>query len=317
MSLVLQELKDVYTADAIHAVLREVPSDMDAFYSRILDVMSQQAKSKELVKAILTWTVCAARPLTTDELRNALVSQLKMAVYDIDRAIKSYCGQLVFVDSHSLVQVIHQTVRDYLLSIKSTSDFGIVKKIGNKQIAMSCLEYLNGPELEGPSRRKLGVTHMHAKERSPLASYTCNYLFEHLQQVSSSDDEVFDALHHFFSSPHMHVLSWIEYIAKNSDLKRLINTGKAIKKLQQRRSKHVNPFHFGKEAALLDSWSTGLVRLVAKFGKNLLENPSSIYHLIPPFCPPRVLHQNCLQQRLEGPVEYNLRAYPTRLGATV
>ena len=286
VSLVLQELKDVYTADAIHAVLREVPSDMYAFYSRILDVMSQQSKSKELVKAILTWTVCAARPLTTDELRNALVSQLKMPVYDIARAIKSYCGQLVFVDSNSHVQVIHQTVRDYLLSVKSTSDFGIVSKTGNKQIAMSCLEYLSGPELEGPSRRKLGVTNMHAKELSPLASYACNFLFEHLPKVPSMDEEVFDALHHFFSSPHMHVLSWIEYIAKNSDLKRLISTGKAIKKLLQRRSKHVNPFHFGKEAALLDSWSTDLVRLVAKFGKNLLENPSSIYHLIPPFCPP-------------------------------
>lgn len=286
VSLVLQELKDVYTADAIHAVLKEVPSDMDAFYSRILDVMSQQAKSKELVKAILTWTVCAARPLTTVELQSALISQLKMPVYEIDRAIQSYCGQLVFVDAHSRVQVIHQTVRDYLLSIKSTSDFGIVRKIGHKQIAMSCLEYLNGHELEGPSRRKLGVTNMHPKERSPFANYACNFLFEHLPQVSSTDDDIFDALYRFFSSQHMHVLSWIEYIAKIPDLKRLINTGKAIKKLLQRRAKHVNPFVFGKEAALLDSWSTDLVRLVAKFGKNLLENPASIYHLIPPFCPP-------------------------------
>jgi len=52
--LVLEELKDVYTADEIHMVLREVPSDMDAFYSRILEVMSQQEKGSELVKAILT-----------------------------------------------------------------------------------------------------------------------------------------------------------------------------------------------------------------------------------------------------------------------
>ena len=286
VSLVLQELKDVYTADDIHAVLKEVPSDMDAFYSRILDLMSQQAKSKELVKAILTWTVCAARPLTTAELQSALISQLKTAVYDIDRAIKSYCGQLVFVDSGSRVQVIHQTVRDYLLCVKTTSHFGIVRKIGHKQIAMSCLEYLNGHELKGPSRRKLGVTNMHTKERSPFATYACNFLFEHLPQVSSTDDEIFHGLYRFFSSQHMHVLSWIEYIAKIPDLKRLINAGKAIKKLLQRRATRVSPFAFFKEAALLDSWSTDLVRLAAKFGKNLLENPASIYHLIPPFCPP-------------------------------
>lgn len=284
--MVLQELRESFTADEIHAVLREVPSDMDAFYSRILETMSQQEKGTELVKAILTWTVCSARPLTIKELREAVEFQLKKGVYDIDRAIKSYCGQLVFVDTQFRVQVIHQTVRDYLLNIKSTSDFGIVRKLGNKQLAMGCLEYLNGPELEGPSRRKLGVSNMPAKERSPFASYACNYLFEHLSQVSSADDEIFEALYHFFSSNHLHVLSWIHYIAKDSDLKRLIQTGKALKKLLQRRSKHViNPFHMNKEFALLDSWTTDLQRLVAKFGKNLLENPSSIYHLIPPLCP--------------------------------
>jgi hypothetical protein len=120
-----------------------------------------------------------------------------MAVFDIDRAIKSYCGQLVFVDSQSRVQVIHQTVRDYLLSVNSKSEFGIVKKAAHKQLVMACLEYLNGPELEGPSRRRLGVNSTCAKDRSPFASYACNYLFEHLSQVSSTDDEILDTFHHF------------------------------------------------------------------------------------------------------------------------
>lgn len=230
--------------------------------------------------------MCSARPLTTEELRNALTLQLKIAVFDIDRAIKSYCGQLVFVDSQSRVQVIHQTVRDYLLSVNSKSEFGIVKKAAHKQLVMACLEYLNGPELEGPSRRRLGVNSTCAKDRSPFASYACNYLFEHLSQVFSTDDEILDALHHFLSSHHLHVLSWIEYVAKHSDLKRLIQTGTALKKLLKRRSKHVNPLFLNKEVALLGSWATDLVRLVAKFGKNLLDNPGSIYHLIPPFCPP-------------------------------
>ena len=43
---------------------------------------------------------------------------------------------------------------------------------------------------------------------------------------------------------------------------------------------------FGEQVALLDSWATDLIRLVTKFGKNLLATPSSIHHLIPPFCPP-------------------------------
>jgi hypothetical protein len=91
----------------------------------------------------------------------------------------------------------------------------------------------------------------------------------------------------------MHVLTWIDYIATYSDLKRLINTGKTIKKVLQRRAKHTNPFRCGKEVTLLNSWLVDLVPLVANFGerkrrnrKSFLENPASIYHLLPLFCQP-------------------------------
>ena len=36
----------------------------------------------------------------------------------------------------------------------------------------------------------------------------------------------------------------------------------------------------------MDSWAIDLVRLVAKFGKIMSLSPPSIFHLIPPFCPP-------------------------------
>lgn len=42
----------------------------------------------------------------------------------------------------------------------------------------------------------------------------------------------------------------------------------------------------------MDGWATDLVRLVAKFGNNLLNSPLSIYFLILPFCPPQsIIHQ--------------------------
>jgi hypothetical protein len=86
----------------------------------------------------------------------------------------------------------------------------------------------------------------------------------------------------------MHVLTWIDYIATYSDLKRLTNTGKAIKKLPQRRAKHTSPFRCGEEVTLLDSWLIDVVPLVANFRKKKKkkspENPASIYHLIPLFC---------------------------------
>lgn len=283
VSLVLQELKLVHTSAEIRQVLEDVPSDMDNLYSRILENMSNQPHGKALAKAILTWTVCAARPLTTAELHTAVQYQIKDTVHGVKRAITSYCGHLVYVDTQSRVQVVHQTVRDYLLRAQSTSEFGIVRRVGNQILAMSCLEFLNSHEMAGPTRRKLSASNIHAKrEQAAFASYACNYFFEHLLQVSSQDDDILDGLYKFLSSNN--ILSWIEYVAQHSDLKRLIQTGKALKNFLLRRSKHMNPF--GKQVALLDSWATDLIRLVTKFGKNLLATPSSIHHLIPPFCPP-------------------------------
>ena len=282
VNLVLAELKRVVTLAEIHQVLEEVHSDMDDLYSRILENMSRQQYGKNLAKAILTWTVCAARPLTTAELHSAVQLHIKDTVLSVKKAITSSCGHLLYVDSQSRVHVVHQTVRDYLLRASSTSEFGIVRRLGHKELAMSCLEYLCGPDLAGPTRRKLSAGNMNPNpELSAFASYACNSFFEHLLQVSSTDDDVLEALYKFFNSHN--VLSWIEFVTKHSDLKLLIQTGKALKNFLQRRSKHMSPF--GKEVALLDSWATDLIQLVTKFGKNLLAKPSSIYRLIPPFCP--------------------------------
>lgn len=280
VGLVLKELKQVHTSAEIRQVLEDVPSDMDELYSRILGSMSRAPYGKKLAKAILTWTVCSARPLTTHELYHALQIDIKDTIDSVQKSITASCGQLVYVDTQSRVQMVHQTARDFLLRPNINSEFGVDRRSGHKRLVMTCLEYLNGNEMTGPRHRKLSASKV-IKERCPFVAYAGNSLFEHVAHVSSIDDDVLVALAGFMSSPN--VLSWIEYVAQNSDLNRLIQTGKAFKDYLLRRSKHMAPF--GKEVALLDSWATDLVRLVTKFGKHLISSPSSIFYLIPPFCP--------------------------------
>lgn len=281
VSLVLQELKQVHTSAEIRQVLEDIPTDMDELYSRILHSMSKASYGKLLAKAILTWTVCSARPLTTHELYHALQIDIKDTIDSVQKAIAASCGQLVYIDAQSRVQMVHQTAREFLLRSSMNSEFTVDRRSGHKRLALTCLQYLNGNEMKGPRQRKLSVNSV-VKERCPFVAYACSSLFEHVVHVSSIDDDVLFALASFLSSSN--VLSWIEYLAKNSDLNRLIQTGKAFKDYLLRRSKHMSPF--GKEVALLDSWATDLIRLVTKFGRNLSSSPSSIFHLIPPFCPP-------------------------------
>ena len=281
VSLILQELRLAHTSTEIRQVLEEVPSDMNDLYSRILDQMSRAPPyGKLLAKAILTWTVCAARPLTTHELFQALEIDIKDKIDNIKISIESRCGQLVYVDAQSRVQMIHQTARDYLLHVNSTSEFGVDRRIGHGRLLATCLKYLNGNEMRGNKHRNCSVGNA-TREHGPFASYACNSFFEHIVHVSSQEDEILISLGKFLGSSN--VLAWIEYTARDSDLNRLIKTADSFKNFLQRRLKYVSPF--GKDIALLDSWATDLIRLVTKFGKNLKASPSSIYHLIPPFCP--------------------------------
>ena len=282
VSLILQELRRAHTSTEIRQVLEEVPSDMNALYSRILDSMSEAPPyGKVLARAILTWAVCSSRPLTTNELYQALQIDIKDKIDNIKASVESRCGQLVYVDAQSRVQMVHQTARDFLLQASDFSEFGVEERVGHRRLFITCLEYLNGNEMRSPRFRRLSSGNV-ARERGPFVNYACNSFFEHVVRVSSQDDEALAILIKFLSSTN--VLSCIEYIAQHSDLNRLIQAGKAFRKFLQRRSKHLAPV--GKDFVLLDCWATDLIRLVTKFGKNIKASPSSIYHLIPPFCPP-------------------------------
>ncbi|KAG8529001.1 uncharacterized protein KY384_006690 [Bacidia gigantensis] len=278
--LVLKELQQVHTAAEVFNVLEEVPSDMDSLYSRILDSMSESPYGKTLGKAILVWTVCSARPLLTEELYHALQLDIKTGIDRIEKSIAACCGELVYVDTKLRVHMVHQTARDFLLRNDIDSEFAVNKKTGHKRLTMVSLQYLYGNEMKDLRQRKLSLNNV-GKTRSAFSTYACSALHQHIHQVSSSDDEVFLEIAQFLNSPN--VLSWIEHLARIPDLGCIVQTGRSLRHYLRRRSRTVSPF--GKDFATLDSWATDFVRLVAKFGRNLLDSPSSIYHHIPPFCP--------------------------------
>ena len=280
VKLVLQELRRVHTSAEIDQVLGDVPSDIRDMYSRILDGMSAAQYGKVLAKAILIWAVCSTRPLTTKELFHALQIDIKDSIDSVERSITSCCSQLVYVDSHSRVQMTHQTARDYLLQSDVHPEFGIEKKAGHKRLALSCLHYLNGNEMKGPRHRKLSYSSL-VRERCPFAAYASHSLFDHIAQVDATDEEILSALAKFLNSSN--VLAWVEYIGRSSDLTCLMQAAKALRSFLNRRAKHPSPL--SKDIALLDNWATDLPRLVTKFGRELLHSPPSIFHLIPPFCP--------------------------------
>lgn len=141
VSLILQELRQACTHTEVRHVLEEIPSDMTDLYSRILDHMSKAPPyTKVLAKALLTRMVCTARPLTTQELHHALQIDIKDKIDDIEASIESRCGQLIYIDAQSRVQMIHQTARDYLLHASDNSEFGVDRRIRHSRLLTTCLD---------------------------------------------------------------------------------------------------------------------------------------------------------------------------------
>ena len=119
-ALQIQSLCTMKTDHAIRKALKDLPKDLAQTFARILHKSgvsdpSLQAKTLEVVLA-------AHRPLTTEELREALSVDPGHAIWDPSKMLNniqsalSCCGCLLTVDEEeSTVRVTHHSVKQYLL----------------------------------------------------------------------------------------------------------------------------------------------------------------------------------------------------------
>ena len=278
-SLVIQELATANSEAQICDILDSVPTEMDSFYRRILDGLLAVPRNIRLAKAILRWTVCAARPLTTGELKEAIKYDIGEVVQRLEKNAGAICGHLVFVDKNMRVQITHATVRAFLLDATNKSEFAIVRTTEHSRLAKLCLDYLSGPEMKAPRYRRGSVPARQVK-RSLFADYAVANFAEHIARATSAEDAHLVALSSFFQT---NVLTWVEVVAAGGNLQPVIQTTKQLKTYMERRSKYIPPM--GVQIQNISSWTVDLVHLIAEFGKTLLAVPAAIHFLIPPVCP--------------------------------
>jgi WD40 repeat protein len=278
--LVMRQLQDIYASEEIQEVLNEVPEEMEALYTRNLEILATRTRTKTLAQTVLTWTLCATRPLTVEELKEAIKLDLKTVVArDLERSVSSLCGQFVFVDKYNRIQIVHDTARTFLLDGNLRSEFQVQMSTGNLQLGLTCLAYLTSDDMAYPQKRRGSASVPRVQPKNALAGYACLAFSDHLVRSPSSSDQLFLALTEFLRT---NVLVWIERMADENNLHCLIRTAKHFKAYQARRAKHVAPLQDE-----LSGWAADLPRLVTEFGRNLKINPTAIHELIPPLCPHR------------------------------
>ncbi|KAI0600589.1 hypothetical protein F4775DRAFT_544625 [Biscogniauxia sp. FL1348] len=292
--LVLDELETVYSNESILQVLETIPEGMVPYYERTIRVMSENKHEKHISKAVLLWAVASSRNLTTNELSEALELDIGTKLGDAKNAVEGLCGQLVSVNVQSgLVELVHPTVREFLLS-DAAGDFKISKAEANRRIGLTCLKLLASEQMQPPKNRRQ-LARRPKKITSALLDYAVTQFSEHVYTASTENDELLLALNHFLS---VNILSWIELIAQSGNLHPLIRVSKNLKSYLVRRAKYRSPLNG--QVRAIESWATDLSRIATRFGKALLQSPSSIYYLIPPLCPINSAISQHVATRLDG-----------------
>ncbi|KAG8525640.1 uncharacterized protein KY384_000400 [Bacidia gigantensis] len=153
--------------------LDHLPRDLPQTYERILSQYNEP-DDIEIGQRIFRWTAIAKRPLTVDELQEAIVIQPLQETRDSHSCINNMqkalacCGNLVFVDEEKqTIHFTHSSVRQYLLSDSieaSLKDYSIDVEKTESEAGAICVTYLNFPEFEKqiarPVRRSINPSNI-------------------------------------------------------------------------------------------------------------------------------------------------------------
>ena len=284
--LVVNELEEAMSEQRVLEILQSVPKEMDELYTRILRNLTSTPQNTRLVTAILRWIICASRPLTVEELKEALRLDIGEVLPQLQKTASSICGNLVVVDSQLKVRPAHQTVREYLYREDQLLHFKIQRTQAHSRIAEICLAYLQSDEMKTARHRRGSLT-TRQRKRSPFAKYATTHFSDHIARSSSSADSQLLSLDSFLQG---NSLTWLEMIAASQDLSSVITAAKNLKIYLERRAKYQAPI--GKEIQHVSRWASDLIHLVAQFGKIMVTSPSAIQFLIPPVCPAEsIIHE--------------------------
>ena len=276
--LAVKEVISCHTQDEIEQVLQYIPNGMHPLYQRIEEAMERNLKltDQKLAKALLDWVTCSQRPLTLDELGTALESEFPLLI-DLKHTINLVCGDLLIVDRKGRVTLVHQTAREYLTKVSSGA-FSVNSFKAHQKLFLRCMSYLTDAQLHSQIRQS---------PPAALLSYAANSWPFHLQARSAESEEVFGALSNFLQGSS--VLTWIQSLAMENQLKILVQSSHTLSAFAEKRRRldssiapNLRPLQ---ALEMIELWSIDLIKLVGKFGRNLIDTPNSIFKFVPQFCP--------------------------------
>ncbi|KAL4947135.1 hypothetical protein BDW69DRAFT_178978 [Aspergillus filifer] len=239
LSLVLDDLgtwEGVWTEAKIEEKLHSIPSDVAAFYKAMLERQSRDSVKR--LQTLLMWVYFAGRPLSLQELSVVLALQegnekyaggpsTEEEIAALKSNIEGNWGALFAVEEDGLVDLSHQSVKDFLSGVFSTDGekdyprFGLDPSKAHQSIASTCLYYLlieDVYEREVPKppvdadgiidEAKLFQVRQQYVEGLPLLEYSVAFVGQHLRESKIQEETDVTGMKEFFAADSKALASW-------------------------------------------------------------------------------------------------------------
>ncbi|OBT73411.1 hypothetical protein VF21_08109 [Pseudogymnoascus sp. 05NY08] len=213
----LDALRPLGRPKAIRNALKSLPQTLDESYDRIL-LAIQSEEEKELIRRTLQFIIFAIRPMTMEEIAEAVFVEDSSGALDPDdrfhtpeHLVKNVRSLLTTTGGH--LGLSHYSVQEYLqssrISKSPASYFAMTKLNANKEIGRTCLTYLAYEDFNvGPC--KSNAEFELRLVDYPFLGYAANNWFLHSREEQSqrSVAYLFDKIWTTVESPKY--LSWCQ-----------------------------------------------------------------------------------------------------------
>ncbi|KAI6288058.1 hypothetical protein MCOR27_001082 [Pyricularia oryzae] len=248
----LQDICSQHSDKDIRQTLNSLPKDLAETFQRIL-CRIESRKHDAAAQNVFAWVAASKRPLSLEELREALAIYIGQQYTERDRFyndmenIASWCGNLVQIDEESkLVQFAHSAVKAFLSeesSVHNLRGFHLNLRDIDHRLGELCVTYLDlndfkttlarrsRPVVVDPSRVVDTVLQPGSKKTAMLSKFAFKDARKHevkLTASSSSSSTTSDlkAEHPFLNYASIHWLSHTKNFGK--DLSKTWNQWKAM-----------------------------------------------------------------------------------------
>ncbi|KAL8793816.1 MAG: hypothetical protein Q9195_003646 [Heterodermia aff. obscurata] len=184
--LQLDSLMAKPTLRKIRQALHTLPEELEAMYGQALErIRAQDPEYASLGLKIICWVHHAARPLSLQEIRQALAVEVDDKTFDNDGLpddglLESACAGLITIQEHCTVGLVHYTAQEYLSRNSSVLFPGTDAMIANICLTYLCFEdFTSGP---CNSDNDLQVR----LDQYPLLRYAAQYWAQHVRATNDS-----------------------------------------------------------------------------------------------------------------------------------